>query len=503
MRGAWPVMLLVASLARGSPPGDLRGPSERILVEAYEHAGRVAPELDGPLSDAAQELAQIAVQGSAADVAQSSRITDAVSRAGGFDPHPRALVLQATPPEDALRALAARTDLSSEPATHLGIGWAVHDGRGSLVLLLVERKATLRPFPRALSAKGDSPVLHGLLLPPLTHAEIFVTQPDGSVQKVLPTSSTLPAFDVQVPLKAKGRFVVEVLAHGPQGPEVVALFFTDVGKKGSTAGYSAQQEPSTTGDAQREILRRVNLLRAANAAGTLTLDTALSAIAQKDSDRMAKEHFFAHVAPDGTGLSDRLKEGGYSYSTAGENLGLASGPLAAHFGIEHSPGHRKNLLEPAFERLGVGISVEHTAGRDQTLLTEILASPVSASHHPQQDAYRALDLNRQQLHLRPLQRNPILERLAREHAQKALELDLPTATLPGPPLHPRIFAAASSLKRASVDLYVTQDLSHLPSSKSLSEGSNDQVGIGAVLGDSPRYGKGRYWVVVIYGASAE
>ena len=27
--------------------------------------------------------------------------------------------------------------------------------------------------------------------------------------------------------------------------------------------------------------------------------------------------------------------------------------IAAHFGIEHSPGHRKNILDPNFRRLGV------------------------------------------------------------------------------------------------------------------------------------------------------
>ena len=70
--------------------------------------------------------------------------------------------------------------------------------------------------------------------------------------------------------------------------------------------------------------------------------------------RMAYELFFAHVAPDGTDVRARLKAASYRYQSAGENLGMASGPLAAHFGIEHSPGHRRNLMEPCYTVAGVG-----------------------------------------------------------------------------------------------------------------------------------------------------
>jgi hypothetical protein len=52
-----------------------------------------------------------------------------------------------------------------------------------------------------------------------------------------------------------------------------------------------------------------------------------------------------------------------------------------------------------------------------------------------------------------------------------------------------------------VDVYVAESPSLLPDSKSLGERKNTLVGVGAVRGDSRTYGKGQYWMVVIYAAT--
>ena len=52
-------------------------------------------------------------------------------------------------------------------------------------------------------------------------------------------------------------------------------------------------------------------------------------------------------------------------------------------------------------------------------------------------------------------------------------------------------------RTTSADLYIAQDLAALPASRGLHDARYSLVGIGAVRGDSPRYGRGRYWVVVI------
>jgi hypothetical protein len=43
------------------------------------------------------------------------------------------------------------------------------------------------------------------------------------------------------------------------------------------------------------------------------------------------------------------------FRTAGENLALAPTLQIAHTGLMNSPGHRANILEPKFGRLGIGV----------------------------------------------------------------------------------------------------------------------------------------------------
>jgi uncharacterized protein YkwD len=65
--------------------------------------------------------------------------------------------------------------------------------------------------------------------------------------------------------------------------------------------------------------------------------------------------YFAHVNPEGEAPSDRIREGGVKFLTAGENLAYAKALKIAHRGLMNSPGHRANILNPAYGRLGIGI----------------------------------------------------------------------------------------------------------------------------------------------------
>jgi uncharacterized protein YkwD len=43
------------------------------------------------------------------------------------------------------------------------------------------------------------------------------------------------------------------------------------------------------------------------------------------------------------------------FLTAGENIALAQSLSIAHNGLMNSPGHRANILNPAFGHVGIGI----------------------------------------------------------------------------------------------------------------------------------------------------
>jgi uncharacterized protein YkwD len=488
------------------------GPADPVSLEReaaahvrreFERVGRAAPAPDASLQVAARALAREALATGADRAADFLEISALVSDSGGSDPTPRAVVIRATPPEYALESFEKRKDFNEEPTSHLGVGAAVSGDNAVLVALLSDRHATLRPFPRILPRAGLSQPLCGELSAGLGQPEVFVTRPSGSVDKVPLSRQSGASFCATVPFPTAGRHAVEVIARGARGPEVVLQLYVDAGVP-RREGRAAQVPEPTTVEASRDaITQRINALRKAQSAAPLKPDARLDAVAQAYADRMVREHFFAHVSPSGDDLKARLSASGYAYVHAGENLGLASGPLGAHFAIEHSPGHRLNLLTPDYTSVGVGVSWDQGPEHAQVLVVEVLALPSSPllAQNPLEAAYQALERFRAQVHLPPLKRSEALERIAASHVRQALRQDAPTAKLPGSEVHDRVFDALGGVKTATVDVYVADDPSAIPRSRGVADARNDWVGVGAVQGDSPTFGKQKYWVVVIYAST--
>ncbi len=489
-------LLATASLT----PASMEQQATQHVLREFERVGRRAPVQDPALMQAARRLARESLGPHMPTGAPDLHsLTLAISDSGGADPNPRSLVIRAWAHAHAIETFLARKDFSAEPATHFGVGVETAGERAALILLLTERKAELQRFPRNFARAGASQVLCGELVPPLSGADVYVTLPDGDVARVPLTREAGPKFCTQLRFQKAGGYTVEVIGRSAKGPEVAALFLVDVGGPSQRGEAEPVSEPTTVEEARQAILARINSLRRAHNLGVLAPDATLDAVAQAYSDRMAREGFFAHVAPDGSDLRGRLASAGPAYRSAGENLGMAPGPLSAHFGIEHSPGHRKNLLSPQFTHAGIGVTFQKIEGRTQAIVTEVFsASTLPRSADAQGEAYKALDAKRKQFKLPPLKRNPTLEQIATEHVKLALQQDTPKAHLPGSNVHERVFGALQNVRSAAVDFYVAEDPTTAPESKSLLDARNTQVGVGVVRGDSRTFGKDRYWVVVIY-----
>ncbi len=78
-------------------------------------------------------------------------------------------------------------------------------------------------------------------------------------------------------------------------------------------------------------------------------------VAREHARDMWERKYFSHVSPDGKDVGDRLSEGGVGYTFAGENLALAPTTPTAHTGLMNSEGHRANILERRFSRMGIGV----------------------------------------------------------------------------------------------------------------------------------------------------
>lgn len=188
-------------------------------------------------------------------------------------------------------------------------------------------------------------------------------EPDlGGLQ---PTAATLPV-DLTVESSADAEDEVEV--------EV-------------SAGTSLPASASCSSDTQiirERMLALINEARAEvrncgneefEATNPVMWSQELEAAAQAHSEDMAMHNFFSHTGSDGSAISDRVTDAGYTWSTVGENI--AAGRRTANETISdwlESPGHCRNLMNPDFTEVAVAC-VQNENSDYQRYWTNTLGSP--------------------------------------------------------------------------------------------------------------------------------
>jgi uncharacterized protein YkwD len=106
--------------------------------------------------------------------------------------------------------------------------------------------------------------------------------------------------------------------------------------------------------AEAAMLALVNDERTKRGLKPLRMDERLREVARRHSRDMLRRGYFGHLSPEGVSPFERMTEGGVRYLAAGENLALAPTVEIAHAGLMQSPGHRANILQPHFRRIGIG-----------------------------------------------------------------------------------------------------------------------------------------------------
>lgn len=106
---------------------------------------------------------------------------------------------------------------------------------------------------------------------------------------------------------------------------------------------------------EEKMLELVNEERVKAGLPALKADPEMTRVARAHSRDMFVKGYFAHNSPDGKTPFDRMRAAGVKFTAAGENLALAQTLEIAHTNLMNSPGHRANILQPSFGRLGIGI----------------------------------------------------------------------------------------------------------------------------------------------------
>jgi uncharacterized YkwD family protein len=103
------------------------------------------------------------------------------------------------------------------------------------------------------------------------------------------------------------------------------------------------------------ILEQVNAERAKSGLAPLTMDKRLVQTARAKSQDMIDNGYFDHDSPVLGSPFDQMKRSGIPYRNAGENIAGNSTAGGAMEDWMNSPGHRANILNPDFHRIGIGV----------------------------------------------------------------------------------------------------------------------------------------------------
>ncbi|PIP55772.1 MAG: hypothetical protein COX06_01755 [Candidatus Zambryskibacteria bacterium CG22_combo_CG10-13_8_21_14_all_42_17] len=108
-------------------------------------------------------------------------------------------------------------------------------------------------------------------------------------------------------------------------------------------------------ESEIKMLDLINRERVMVGVSPVVIDETITLVARLHSEDMWNRSFFAHNNPDGDNPFSRMSAGGVDFRVAGENLALVQTVDRAHNGLMNSPGHRRNILDPNFKRVGIGV----------------------------------------------------------------------------------------------------------------------------------------------------
>jgi hypothetical protein len=136
---------------------------------------------------------------------------------------------------------------------------------------------------------------------------------------------------------------------------LVAMVAVSVGFVVAPAPAHAQTDPAT---AEAEFVTKINALRASKGLSQLDVHPELQALGRSWAGQMAKADQISH----NPNLANAVKA---DWQKLGENVGVGMTVDKLHQAFIDSPAHYKNLVDPSWTHIGVGVVL----GRDGAIFT--------------------------------------------------------------------------------------------------------------------------------------
>ena len=108
---------------------------------------------------------------------------------------------------------------------------------------------------------------------------------------------------------------------------------------------------------EKEVFNLMNAERTKNGLQALKVDEEVQRVSRIKAQDMVDNNYFSHTSPTYGSPFDMMKKFGISYRTAGENIAKGQRtPQEVMNAWMNSSGHRANILNANFTKLGVGIA---------------------------------------------------------------------------------------------------------------------------------------------------
>lgn len=162
---------------------------------------------------------------------------------------------------------------------------------------------------------------------------------------------------------------------------VLAIASADDGMASNEGCHNADTIPASGNvtEVRRALVCLHNRFRAQHGRARLRERATLRRAATDHARDMIAQHYFDHVAPDGSTAADRIRRSGYAARVATENIAWASGGAATAASVMtswlSSPPHRAAILDRRLEDIGIGVRLGAPTGApDAATFTAALAS---------------------------------------------------------------------------------------------------------------------------------
>ena len=134
-----------------------------------------------------------------------------------------------------------------------------------------------------------------------------------------------------------------------------------------------------SGIALSEVITLANNTRAKEGLPPLVENPKLSEAAKNKAEDMLKNDYFAHTSPQGTAPWSWIKQAGYQYKAAGENLAINFDTAKEqHSAWMKSSTHRANILNGQYKEIGVAVVKGKIDGQKSVVTVEFFGAPMYA-----------------------------------------------------------------------------------------------------------------------------